>query len=322
MEFNLKDVSNVLVDISDKYSGILKEAKCSDPRQLKKELLLNQNKEALAKWVLDLANVLARSQVVLRNVSGKFDEMKDTIISLQSTKIQNQEQLLQFKQQSIESFQSTIRSEMKSYRDVAFESIQPSVTVSHTNIEPAVKKVVQDEERSKNVILFGVKENDHEEVESVVSALFSRIGEKPNVSECLRLGKKSVDGPPRPIKVSLRSSQTAMQLRFNGRCLKDDPETRRVYISPDRSREERELRKGLVKEVKERMRSDSSKYHYISGTEVVSRERNPSSQAAPPVAVQKEAALVCAVKGSSKSDPFKDLLERSKSLSQRIANGT
>ena len=72
MEYNLKDVSNVLVDISDKYSGLLREAKCSDPRQLKKELLLNQNKELLSKWVLDLANVLARSQSVLRNVSGNL----------------------------------------------------------------------------------------------------------------------------------------------------------------------------------------------------------------------------------------------------------
>ena len=152
---------------TDKYSGMLKEAKCSDPRLLKKELLLNQNKEVLAKWVLDFTAVLARSQQVLRNVSGKFDEMKDTIISLQSTKIQNQEQLLEVKQQSIDGFQSALRSEMKSYRDVAFENVQP--VVSSANIEPAVKKAVQDGERSKNVILFGVKESEDEEVESAVT---------------------------------------------------------------------------------------------------------------------------------------------------------
>ena len=167
MEYNMKDVTSVLVDISDKYSGMLKEAKCSDPRLLKKELLLNQNKEVLAKWVLDFTAVLARSQQVLRNVSGKFDEMKDTIISLQSTKIQNQEQLLEVKQQSIDGFQSALRSEMKSYRDVAFENVQP--VVSSANIEPAVKKAVQDGERSKNVILFGVKESEDEEVESAVT---------------------------------------------------------------------------------------------------------------------------------------------------------
>ena len=97
----MKDVTSILVDISDKYSGMLKEAKCSDPRQLKKEMLLNQNKEILAKWVLDFTGVLARSQQVLRNLSGKFDEMKDIIISLQSTKIQNQEQLLEVKCSSL-----------------------------------------------------------------------------------------------------------------------------------------------------------------------------------------------------------------------------
>ena len=45
---------------------------------------------------------------------------------------------------------------MKSYQDVAFDSVQP--VVSSANIEPAVKKAVQDEERCKNVILFGVKD--------------------------------------------------------------------------------------------------------------------------------------------------------------------
>ena len=69
-----------------------------------------------------------------------------------------------------------------------------------------------------------------------------------------------------------------------------------------------------MNEMRERMRSDPSKYHYISGREVVSKERSPSSQAAPPVAVRKEVALASVVKGSSKSDPFEELLERSKSL--------
>ena len=207
---------------------------------------------------------------------------------------------------------------MKSYRDVAFENVQP--VVSSANIEPAVKKAVQDGERSKNVILFGVKESEDEEVESAVTQVFANIGEKPQISECLRLGKKSVDGPPRPIKVCLRSSKTAFQLQLSGRRLNDDPETKRVFISPDRSREEREVRKRLVKEMKEKMRSDSSKYHYIYGTEVVSRERNPSSQAAPPV-VEKE-AVNSHRDLSTSSDPFNVLLARSKSLSQKIINGT
>ena len=99
----------------------------------------------------------------------------------------------------------------------------------------------------------------------------------------MRLGKQTDDGPPRPIKVSLRSSETALQLQFSGRRLKDDHATKRVFISPDRSWEEREVRKRLMKEVKEKMRSDPNKYHYISGTSVVScdRKQNESLPAAP-----------------------------------------
>ena len=261
MEYNLGEVNKIVIEIADTYLGMLREAKLSDPKLLNRQHLLNQEKEQLAKWLLDITNVLARSQQTLKNVVGKFDEMKDTIISLQHTKIQNQEQLLEVKQQSIDSFQSTLRSEMKSYRDIAIENIQP--TVSHTNIEPVMKKVVQDEERSKNVILFGVKETGEEQVESTVTQLFSIIGEKPQVIECVRLGKQTDDGPPRPIKVSLRSSETALQLQFSGRRLKDDHATKRVFISPDRSWEEREVRKRLMKEVKEKMRSDPNNYHYM-----------------------------------------------------------
>ena len=71
-------------------------------------------------------------------------------------------------------------------------------------------------------------------------------------------------------------------------ALTDDPETERVFISPDRSREKREVHKRLVKDMRKKMSSDSSKYHDIYGTEVVSLERTPSSQTAPPV-VEKEA---------------------------------
>ena len=145
--------------------------------------------------------------------------------------------------------------------------------VSSANIEPAVKKAVQDGERSNNVILFGVKESVDEEVESAVTQVFANIGEKPQISECLRLGKKSVDGPPRPIKVCLRSSETAFQLKLSGRRLNDDPETKRVFISPDRSREEREMRRGLVKEMREKMRSDSSQEPTGSGFSIPDRIR-------------------------------------------------
>ena len=119
MEYNLGEVNKIVIEIADTYLGMLREAKLSDPKLLNRQHLLNQEKEQLAKWLLDITNVLARSQQTLKNVVGKFDEMKDTIISLQHTKIQNQEQLLEVKQQSIDSFQSTLRSEMKSYRDIA-----------------------------------------------------------------------------------------------------------------------------------------------------------------------------------------------------------
>lgn len=331
MEYDLGDVNKLVSEISNKFSLLSMDIKCSD---ISVDALMKKNKETLAEWLFCFTHLLSRSQRVLQTTSATVDKQKNTIISFQKEKLTNQERLLDARDQAMNSFQSTfqtemksyrdgfqstLRSEMKSYRDVAFENIQP--VVSSANIEPAMKKAVQDGERSKNIILFGVKESEDEEVESAVTQVFANIGEKPQICECLRLGKKSAEGPPRPIKVCLRSSETAFQLQLSGRRLKDDPETKRVFISPDRSREEREVRRGLVKDMRERMRSDSSKYHYIHGTEVLSRDRNPSSKGAPPV-VEKESHRDRTSSSSKSSDQFKVLLERSKSLNQKITNGT
>ena len=107
--------------------------------------------------------------------------MKNTIISLQSTRIQKHEHwtvvISETAVYRLISDNSQIRDKEISYRDVAFKNIHP--TVSHTNIEPVMKKLVQDEERSKNFILFGIKErkgiieeSNHEEVQSTVTRHF------------------------------------------------------------------------------------------------------------------------------------------------------
>ena len=51
----------------------------------------------------------------------------------------------------------------------------------------------------------------------------------------------------------------------------------RVYITPDRTREEREERKTLVTAIKEKINSEPQRYHYIRDGVVCSREKETSS---------------------------------------------
>ena len=58
-------------------------------------------------------------------------------------------------------------------------------------------------------------------------------------------------------------------------------ETKRVFIAPDRSKEERVERKKLVDFIKEKRKSDPERYYYISAGSVHSQERvqKPSTPA-------------------------------------------
>ena len=77
---------------------------------------------------------------------------------------------------------------MKTYRD----AVVSSQTVTPQNIARVVKEVVQTEDRNKNVILYGVKEDATcvSDPSDVVSQVLCSINEKPaDISYCMRLGK-------------------------------------------------------------------------------------------------------------------------------------
>ncbi len=55
-------------------------------------------------------------------------------------------------------------------------------------IETAVKRVAEKQDRSKNVIIYGVKEIENEKLREKVEEVLDKIGEKPLVMDCVRVG--------------------------------------------------------------------------------------------------------------------------------------
>ena len=82
------------------------------------------------------------------------------------------------------------------------------------------------------------------------------------------------------MKVVLPSSEAVERVLRNAKTLRGTTRFNKVYIAPDRSREEREERKVLVAQIKEKMCSDPQRYHYIKNGVVCSREKEsvPSPQ--------------------------------------------
>ena len=117
------------------------------------------------------------------SVKHQMFETQETIIKLQS-------ELLACKNEQLESLQTSVKSsvgesvkaEFQSYSSVLQANCPESQKpVSSEMIKKAVKTVVQEEDRNKNLMIFGLSEQDNEELSTVVSEVFSAIGEKPRI---------------------------------------------------------------------------------------------------------------------------------------------
>ena len=65
-----------------------------------------------------------------------------------------------------------------------------------------MKSVVQEEDRSRNVMVFGLPERKDEKLEERLQEVFQEIGLKPTL-QASRVGKINQGKSNRPVKVSL-----------------------------------------------------------------------------------------------------------------------
>ena len=77
---------------------------------------------------------------------------------------------------------------------------------------------------------------------------------KPAVKECRRIGTVKPEAC-RPVKISFDTEEAAATILSRSRGLRLTSEFKSVYVSPDRSVEERETRRQLVATLKEKMKS-------------------------------------------------------------------
>ena len=127
-------------------------------------------------------------------------------------------------------------------------------------IQRAVRDFTEGKDRSKNLLVFRLQEEDGEEVRVRVSELFGTLGEKPRPEEVLRLGKKSTDHH-RPVIVKLRTAAAADGVIKKSQGLRNSEKT--ICISPDRTIAQRIEHRKLVSQMKERAAEDKIKRFFI-----------------------------------------------------------
>jgi hypothetical protein len=243
-------------------------------------------KAQLVDWLYLFADMYCKTKeshldqtVKVRVLSEQVIEKQDLVIVLQERLLGSGEDQLATLQTSVReemaSVQTTVKSELQSWSEIAKRntvSAQPAATFTPAKLKDAVRSAVEEDDRSRNLVIFNKHEEIDENIEQAVAEVFEDMNERPRVIECRRLGKFQ-HGKARPIKVKLTSSDAVSHILRRAKVLKTRERSKMTFIGPDRTPEERDVHRALVVQLKEKMKTDTTHYHFIRGGSIASVEK-------------------------------------------------
>ena len=146
--------------------------------------------------------------------------------------------------------------------------------LAQKKIAAAVNKVNDKEDRSKNVVIYGMQGASGEDISERVEELLTEIDEKPRIQNCCRIGVVKPD-TCRPIKFTLSSNDHVRRILKKSKSLRTKEGFKSVYICPDGSVEE--AFKKLVEELKQKRISEPGYVHTIRNNKIsnVLRDSEP-----------------------------------------------
>ncbi|KAL5268986.1 hypothetical protein ACHWQZ_G002719 [Mnemiopsis leidyi] len=203
---------------------------------------------------------------LMSSATSQIETLQEEKISDQKTIINLQQDLISKKNEELGEVSKTVEAGLKTYSSALQQSC--TTALSPRNIAAAVKTVTQEEGRSRELVLFGVTEESEDRVTSVVTKVLEQMNEKPQVMQCRRIGKPNA-AATRPIIFSVRSSDVAHQILKKAKLLRDIEGYKTVYISPNRTQEERVARQKLVCKLKEKRKGDPNSRYFIRKDEIV-----------------------------------------------------
>ncbi len=188
-----------------------------------------------------LESVINCAAVENKSLMNEKIEDQRTIIDLQ-------QKLIEKKDNDFQCIRKTVETEVQSYAAIVETTCEKALAPE--KFEKVVKKVKQSEDRSRNVIIFGLAEETDENLTTKVSDVLEILQEKPVFSIPQRIGQVALAGTNRPVKISLTSSLMVSELLKKSKLLQTQDTLKGVFIAPDRTKEERILRRKLVDDLK------------------------------------------------------------------------
>ena len=261
--------------LNDAYQTLgartMRTVRASNFSSMPKDIMTEVLHQALS-VLEDFTMILAPDFETARNcVKNQMFDAQNTIIKLQSELlVSRNEQLESFKAAVSSSVGKTVETEFQTYSSALLKNLPPPTpAVTTEELKNTVKNVLKEEDRSRNVMIFNLPEQENEEINAVVAEVFKSIGEKPRV-EASRLGKRSNKSP---VKVTVTNSAVVSQILSKARNLRKINEFKSVFVCPDRSTEQRAKQKLLVADLKRLTREQTDKKHFIRDGKILSVQK-------------------------------------------------
>ncbi|KAL5270055.1 hypothetical protein ACHWQZ_G003514 [Mnemiopsis leidyi] len=229
-----------------------------------------QNLETnLEECYCELSDATAKNKKLKSECALEVVDLQRDVVKLQRELLSEKEkQLSDLRATVVASVEDTVKAEFKSYSSVVQKTQSPVIAPS--TLKSVVRTVVEEGDRSRSVMVFGLEEKKDEKLRDMVSELLLELNEKPKM-EVTRIGSST--SKTRPVKVTIGSSVIAREILRKSKQLKNTAKFKTVYISPDRTIEQREEHKTLVLELKRRQADEPNKRHYIKENCVCSVEK-------------------------------------------------
>ena len=240
-------------------------------------------KDTIAKLLFEGIQLVQAQRNLIKDMQGQAHVLKSEAISCQSTVIKLQEELISVKDNQIVDLHSSVKTSVetavvKSFSE-AVQAVQPQCgapdvrsppVMTKDTLKSVVKDVVEEEDRGRNVVMFGISEDESQSLDEKINLVFADIDEKPRF-EAVRLGTKKKN-IIRPVKVSLSSSTLVQQILRKSRGLSRSTNHKTVFVAPDRNAEERAKQRTLVSKLKKKKLDEPNNRHFIRGGTIVSVE--------------------------------------------------
>ena len=112
------------------------------------------------------------------------EQLKSELIAAQKSIVKLQQLLLVIQAEQPNAMCTVVDTAVdrgiQSYSQIVSQSIEKSKDLSKEKLKKAVQEAVIEEDRSKNVVVFGLAEDNSEDLDVKVGKLFEEIVEKPS----------------------------------------------------------------------------------------------------------------------------------------------